>query len=432
MSTNPLLTLDESKKYTRAVFEAIREAPVEMIQTGKIANPDNNPYRPSDRLHSENEEKEAIDDLAAQVRELSILHPLIVVDEGHPASPLLIASGLKRYKAAGEIAPVKRLVVNKLFSGDAAKWPQEKRTACLAEALQNVIFTESETNSKLSDESVISLLRLVKENQQVENFEEVMPRLGLKREKSIYRNIKRLWGVVTDDQLYAAYSEGLVPLEIAKVETTQKIFQQSERRGQLLEKFQNYRDSLIAKDTDNATKSRIAEMTGYSRFELDQTIREIELKSSDENEKFVVPVFEVESKNGFVSVPKIDGLMVKDTSRKNVAKVLDVFYNLSMICEQLQGFLDAVKPQSVGGEIKKERALSFSVERPPYGEHYVKFIESRNMHFYANAYSVESYFESTRDVLLPVAERDKAKKSELPGKIIEAFIKRVEAKNNQG
>lgn len=421
-----LLTLDESKAQTKIIFEMIRDLPVEMISPDRVANPENNPYRPSDRLHDSKADAEAIEDMTAQIEELSIFNPLLVVDEGDSMSPLIIASGVKRLKAAHaqSFIPVKCLKIDQLFPGQSAGWSKDKKKACLAETLQSIVFTESETNTKLSDAAVVSLLAKIRENQDVKSFDQVMPRLGLKREKSTYRNIKRLWGVVADQQLYFSFLDGTIPLELAKQDLTQKLFAQPDKKEQLLAKIKNYKDKLISSDPDNVTKGTIEAMKNYSRAEMDAILRDIDQKS-EEDEKFVVLNFEVESNNGYLTVPKIDKLTVADSRRKNVAKVLDIFYNLTTICSQLQGYLDAVKPESVGGEIQKDRAISFSVAHAPYGEHYVNFINERNMQFYSKPAPVEEFYEKNREPLFLSSERDNIKKSELPAKIVNAFIERL-------
>lgn len=428
-------TLEESKAGIRAVFQALIQAPVEMVAPGRIINPDGNPYRFSDRLHSTSKDKSAIDDVAAQVEELSVLNPLIVVDEGLNDGSLIIASGLKRLKAVHNLSsdtpvPVKRIVLSDIFAGIDANWSSEKKKACLAEALQHVVYTESETNSKLSDESVVSLLRTIKSNQQVESFREVMPRLGLKRDNSIYRDIKRLWGVVADDQLYQSFLEGVIPLEVAKKDLTQKVFEQAGKRDELLEKVKDYRRRLVDNVPDNAAKSRIEDMKGYSKFEIELLVRDVAQKDAEEEETFTNPVFDIEAKDGYVTVPKIEKLSVSDVSRQNVAKVLDIYYNLSMLCEQLKGYLDAAKPDEVGGQIKKERSAAFSVKSPEYGEHYIDFLDKQNMHFYAKASAIEAHHETIREILLDLRERDALKKSERPARIIEKFIERIKSKRS--
>lgn len=422
-----LLTLEESKTFCKAIFKTLQESPIENLSVDTIANPEGNPYRPSDRLHNSKNDEKDVEGLSSQIEDLSLLHPIIVVDEGDLSELLIIASGLKRLKAARDRVLAKRINLQDICKSESAGWSLDKKRAALCEALQSVVFTESETNSKLSDESVVSLLKTIRTNQEVDSFDAVMPRLALKRDDSTYRNIKRLWGVVANDALYQAFQSGLVPLEVAKRDKTQKIFEQTDKRDDLLARLKEYQSQLIEKNDLNATKQRIEEMDGYSRADMDAFVEEIAQTSEDEKEEtFANPVFDIEAKNGFVSIPKIDNLKVTDTSRKNVAKVLDVFYNLSVICSQIEGFLNAVKPDEVGGKIKKDRALSFGIQPAAYGDHYIDFLSKYNMHFYSKSSAVDSHYEKERDLLLPISER-KGSKSELPAKLVEAFIKRVKS-----
>lgn len=228
---NVILTLDESKEPMKAIFEAVAKTTPTMVPVDRIGDAPDNPYRISGRNHVNNkgEDSDDVGHLSGQLEELPLLSPILVVDHGAERG-LLIASGVKRLRAIkmakfDEIS-AKVLMYDELFQGTSAKWFDEKKTALLCEILKNIVHTESWTNTKLSDESVLSLFRTIKKNyglRKLSEFNKIMQRVGIKREDTIYRNAKRIWGVAIDDVLYEQVGK-TIPFSIAKKEDVQDDF----------------------------------------------------------------------------------------------------------------------------------------------------------------------------------------------------------------
>lgn len=385
-STISALSFSESKPVVKHIFEVIAKAKVEFQPIGEIQ--DDSQYRLDDRTHMKGAEKTLeVKDLAEQLDELAMLNPILIIQHG---SSFQIASGRKRWRAAEEAGltevPVKCISFETLFPGESALWDSQKKEALLKEALNNVVYSESEHNSKLTDKSILSFLRQIKENYgYVKNeFELVMRRLGLKRDKSEYRNIKRLWGVVTDDTLFNLVQENSLRLSDAKSEKTQETFALPEKVIKIREYLETCRQN--EKEENGESAKALTESEKYA--DIVAFIRNTGNASSDDNaDDYRVPNFRVDARGTFLKVPAIS-LNLADRNRSNVAKIVEHYYVLLQVTAQLEEMLKGLKPNQVGERIQPV-GISPTISPIEYGDRYLEFVRSWNMQHYCNIKEVE-------------------------------------------
>lgn len=433
--SDPKLALDESKQPMKKIFEAVANAPVESIPIDTIRDDKENPYRLAHRGHanSKGQDSDEVGHLSSQLEELPLLSPLIVVDHEDGCGPI-IASGLKRMRAAKAAeqthVPVRRLKLSSLFEGDAAMWPDEKKRALLNEALQNVVFTESWSNSKLDDHSTLSLFRTIKSNYgltQISDFSKVMRRIGLKRDDSTYRNAKRIWTIAVMETLYAQVNSKVIPIGMAKNESIQDAFFQIEGAGEmsnLLNRFDLYAEEL-RKESPQNHRQPLMYMDGYDASKILSFIREAASKDPKTDDEYVQPQFAVESKDGLLTVAKVEKLDLADTDRPNLSKVLEIFYGLSSVCEQLEKFLKAVRPEVAGGRIDRANNPTIAIKNPEYGDAYMEFVRTWNMHWYCNIQKIDEHLLNVGTPLADEgAKRIAQKKNELADLLFQKFIER--------
>ncbi len=436
---NCILGFEESSKPLSAIFDAVAKAPSEMISVDRVGDAPDNPYRLAGRNHADNKGGDSgeVEHLSGQLEELPLLSPIIVVDHGAERG-LLIASGVKRLRAVKmanipEIA-AKVLKFDELFNGESAKWSNEKKRALLAEALKNVTHTESWTNTKLTDESVLSLFRTIKENygfSKVSDFSKVMKRVGIKREDSIYRNARRLWGVAVNDRLFEQVGK-TIPLSIAKRDDIQDDFallQDENKIDALLKLFDIYADSLCHEDSDNRGKA-LVEMKKFESGKVVTLIKQVKDEGNENiDDAYAEPRFPVDFRDGSLTVPKIDQFTLSDVSRKNIARVVEIHYNLTSICGQIETFLKAVRPEDIGEKIDRSKVPNISIQAPNFDQGYLDFVNRWNMQWYCNIQKVEKFLEKAGIIL---AEEHTKRRAEKEGRLdqllFEKFIEIEQSK----
>ena len=414
--SNRSINPEEASSFQKLVFNSVANATVTLIAEDEIQECGLNLQKRT-YVKPDSDEAKGVEDLAIQLSELSLLHPIIVVDlDGE----IFLVSGRKRLEAfrhsransSDKKIPCKVLVYQDLFKG--LSWSEEEKMGQLQEALYNVSYSESAHNTQLSDETIIEFLRQIKANygHSAELFEPVMKRLGLKRDNPAYRNIKRLWAVAANDTLYGAVENGLIQIGEAKKDDLCNQFLDQEKAKIIVERLEEYKRELAQEQGND--DGPIYNMSGYNKGRASGIISQSNPEPDEKNETYRVPDFDVRVDGTKVKVPTLD-LDLSDNRRANIAKIVEFHYKLKKLVDDLESAIAAMKIEEAGGSASPISLNPRAVKAEP---EYIQYIRDHNLHKYANSDRILEFYKELGRTLASEEELKKARKQADKGSLI--------------
>lgn len=418
-------TLDEPLPYYRDVLDYIDKLPIVAIPPRDIGK--DSTLRWSDRDHDSGTH---VEELSEQLNELRVLSPLIVLQLSD-CDGLVIASGKKRLLAAiksgYDTIPCKRIVLTNLYSLLPSTWSDEVKKQIIFEIMQTIVYSESAHTSPVSDESIYSMFKNMKEtyNFKAKDFSKVRSRFGLKTNSPSYRNLLRIWRVVCNQHASRMVDRGWIRVGLIKADHNLLPLEIPRKAAIIENLIRIYLDDLKKRQDERDRERLPIEYQEYSDRYVENLIREVNLnRVSDEGKDLVdryhEPKFDCVIDDGVVEIP-VTKLDLNNRSPNNVRKVVEHLYKLKKVVDYLDSFVGSNTPQESGGAFRDYRPGDTPIT---YGETYYNFIKDKKLERYTNVVKIDEYLSKKESGPLVSEEDLKAlkKKHEKQERLLDAFI----------
>lgn len=421
---SPERTREFTTTLNKEVFSLVSKAPVEDLSLDCITESEK--YRVEARAVTE-KCKDEIKDFSTQLAELSVLNALVVLKRD---GAYYIVSGKRRLEAARRAGlatvPCRVIDYSKLKIADES-FSEELKDSLLSEVMMNIIYSESEHNKPLDDLSVLSFFRQIRKNQggqDSNSFNPIMKIIGLSRDKSIYRDTKRIWELACVDSLCKLVTEKMIPMGCAKNDLTIEVFKDPEKAKQVEDLLRVYEKDLKKNSKDEETNANLIEMKEFEKSRVMDIIHDVDKKGQSdvgkETDDYKEPsnIVNVEGDHINLSVAKID---FRDFKSKNIRKIVHTYYSLLEVTNQLKGFIDSIKPESIGKPVSQRATLKPIPIK--FGKDYFDFITSKNLHLYSHISKINEYFERVLNKqLATISEIEDLKGPEKQKRLIDRFV----------
>lgn len=411
------------------VFEAMRDLAAEPLDPKDVRLTESDAFRIAERRHVSGKkggDTGAVSDLAEQVANLGLLHPILLLAKSVRLTAgsgtvtedqYLMVSGRKRLKAAiaaqVESVPCKILRYDQLFPENLEGLDDATKDRALAEALRNVVYSESEHTSRLDDQSVLSLLRNMRENLGSDDFEIVRSRLGLKSEASEYRNVKRLWDVACCEVALRLLKNKWVRLRVVKKDAVIRVLQQPGKCELAYQAIENYVADAKSGCEEREVGRDPIDLKAYKDPEVEGIVREVDVprRASGSQaadalaavcEDYRAPNFNVKANKARLNVPVVS-LDFSDRRPNNMRRIVDVAYQLGKVVSDIESFLRAIQPSRFNAEISEGRWEPSNVT---YGPGYLAYLRQRKLILYAHALKVNAVKKYLKPAELAERRRD--------------------------
>jgi len=395
-------------------------------------------WRIKGRDHNGKESSNLNLDLKEQVfHSEGVLNPLIVLKDLGNDNTFCIISGKRRLEALRDsgkkTVPCKVIDPNILLRHFRGLL-QESFIWLLAEACQNIVYSESIHNTVLSDEQIIEFFRLIRRNYDYkrENFREVMKLIGLHRKSPKYNSLRRLWFIACNPFMVKLVDEQLVPTRVLKKEEVSNVFYFNEELShRIVNRIQTH-----VKDLEPKIKEKDRDQPKYkwSNYEITDVIRlilEIDQPGSSDISRYRNPRVKTRVIETRLYIPSIT-LDFGASDENNLRNIVEALYKFEYVANEIRSFVKGRGPDSIGGKFQPSRPIPNDVK---YGQEYIDFIRQMKLERYINLPKVVKYFEE-KDPARPLLTKDDKNnifRDERNSKAIDNFIEfsKIEDENEK-
>lgn len=414
-----------------------------MLDPNLIGDPPDNHNRIEGRNFPKNRNGAHLEvaDLSAQLDTITIFSPLLVLER--EKDEYIIVSGLKRLEAAREsnVSQIPCFVVNHrdLIAKICSKSPEFKALAqdikenYIAEAFQNIVYSDSEHSSRLKGDSILAFFRKIRDNHNYrrDDFRKVMKRIGLKHRDKGYRTAHRIWRIACSDEVIELLDLQKVKMRIFKKDSNMRVMERPIIAQRVKGKIESYCNLIATKRTDDEQDKPLVDCKAYDDKQIEQIIRDTEFaghsKLADKvshSKDYRNPKYKCRIVKGVIQMPssRID---LNNQSHTNIALVLEALYKIDQVKKQLEGFVNHIMPDKTGETIKNVACVPKDIE---YGKNYYEFVKSKNMERYANVFQIAKHLKLSEEPLYTdeqLKEFENMSAAERHEKMVEDLIKYI-------